>query len=442
MTANIKKTDAGRIEVLHDTEIIIDIYLHILHKANRRWDYFADVRSLSVIPFGFEAIKKAISEAKAKGTRLRFITEIKRENISCTKEFIEIAELRHLDGVKGNFGVSDSEYIAISTTDASLSEKCLTTKIPHAVYSNVIEDIQQQQYVFEILWNKATPAEQRIKEIEEGIEHVETVALKNSSEIAIRINKNIESSNEIKIASQPGGLELTYNNFLGSYKKVLDRHRRGEHKGIKFITTITKDNEGLATLLLNEGVQIRHTKNLTPLSFCISNKEFLATAEKMEGGKMISSMLVSNEPIYIDHYDCLFEQLWDNSIDAMDRINDIKEGVDLADIEVIPRSARSRLLYLELVKNAKEEVLFNFPTSNAFIRQTKIGATPLAIEAAKVLGVKVRILVPHNEEVEVRFKQELERKPNYNHNIEIRYTEQTSGTMATILVVDKKASLV
>jgi two-component system, OmpR family, sensor histidine kinase VicK len=445
MTANIKKPNAGRIEVLHDTEIIIDACLHILHKANRRWDYFADVRSLSVVPFGFEAIKKAILEAKARGTRLRFITEITQGNISCTKEFIEIAELRHLDGVKGNFGVSDSEYIAISTTDASLSEKCLTT-IPHAVYSNVIEDIQQQQYVFEILWNKATPAEQRIKEIEEGIEHVETVALKNISEIAKRINKNIESSNEIKISSHPGGLELIYNSFLGSYKKVLDRHRRGEHKGIRLITTINKDNEGLATLLLNEGVQIRHTKNLTPLSFCISNKEFLATAEKMEGGKMISSLLVSNEPIYIDHYNSLFEELWDNSIDAMVRINDIKEGVDLADIEVIPRSARSRLLYLDLVKNAKEEILFNFPTSNAFIRQTKMGAVPSAVVAAKERGVKVRILVPYNEEVEVRFKQEIEeelaQRPIYNPNIEIRYTEQTSGTMATILVVDRKASLV
>src|SRR5215467_12864442 len=441
MTSNINKSNAGMIEVLDDTEIIIDTYLRILHNANGRWDYFADVRSLSVVPFGFDAIKKGISEAKAKGTRLRFITEITQENISCTKEFIETAELRHLDGVKGNFGVSDSEYIAISTTDACLSKKRLTTTIPHAVYSNVIEDIQQQQYLFEILWDKATPAEQRIKEIEEGIERVETIALKNITEIAKRINKNIESSNEIKVASHPGGLELSYNNFLGSYKKVLDRHRKGEHKGIRFITTINKNNEGLAILLLNEGVQIRHSKNLTPLSFCISNKEFLATAEKMEGGKMISNLLVSNEPIYIDHYNSLFEQLWDNSIDAMVRIDDIKEGVDLADIEVIPRSAQTRLLYLELVKNAKEEILFIHPTSNAFIRQTKMGAVPSAAAAAKERGVKVKILVPYNQEVEDRFKQEVEEKlgrPIYNPDIEVRYTEQTSVTMATILVVDRK----
>ena len=130
-------------------------------------------------------------------------------------------------------------------------------------------------------------------------------------------------------------------------------------------------------------MQIRHTKYLTPLSFSISNKEFLATAEKMEGGKMISSLLVSIEPIYIDHYNSIFEQLWDNSIDAKDRLNDIEEGVDLADIEVIPRSGRTRLLYLELVKNAKEEILFIFSTSSAFIRQEKMGAIPLAIEAAR-----------------------------------------------------------
>ena len=241
-------------------------------------------------------------------------------------------------------------------------------------------------------------------------------------------------------------MELIYNNFLGSYKKILDRYRKGEHKGIRFITTINKDNERLATLLLNEGVQIRHAKNLTPLSFSISNKEFMATAEKMEGGKMISSLLASTELIYINHYNFIFEQLWENSIYAMDRINDIKEGVDLADIEVIPRSTRSRLLYLELVKNAKEEVLFIFPTSSAFIRQEKMGAIPSAVEAAKERSVKVRILVPYDEEVEDRLKLEVEEElrgtPKYNADIDVRYTEQTSGTMATILVVDRKASLV
>jgi hypothetical protein len=166
----------------------------------------------------------------------------------------------------------------------------------------VKEDIQQQQHIFEILWNNAIPVEERIREIEEGRERFETIALRNSTEIAKRIKKNIESSNEIKLCSQADGLELIYNNFHESYRKVLDSYRKGEHKGIRCITTVNKDNEGLATLLLNEGVQVRHTKNITPLSFSISNKEFQGTAEKTEGGKMIRSLLVSTEPIYIDHY--------------------------------------------------------------------------------------------------------------------------------------------
>jgi hypothetical protein len=42
-----------------------------------------------------------------------------------------------------------------------------TITIPCAIYSNVKEDIKQQHYVFDILWNKAIPAEQKIREIEE-----------------------------------------------------------------------------------------------------------------------------------------------------------------------------------------------------------------------------------------------------------------------------------
>jgi hypothetical protein len=67
---------------------------------------------------------------------------------------MESVELRHLDGVEGNFRVSDAEYIAISTTgtrSASIAEpkSVITTTIPHAIYSNVIEIVQQQRYLRE-----------------------------------------------------------------------------------------------------------------------------------------------------------------------------------------------------------------------------------------------------------------------------------------------------
>ena len=56
----------------------------------------------------------------------------------------------------------------------------------------------------------------------------------------------------------------------------------------------------------------------------------------------MKSLLTSNEPAYIRHYNSIFEELWKNGVDAIDRIKDIEEGVDLADIEVIPSSARAQ----------------------------------------------------------------------------------------------------
>jgi two-component system, OmpR family, sensor histidine kinase VicK len=60
-----------------------------------------------------DSIKKAFIYAKNRGVRLRYLTEITSENISYCKEFLStVSELRHLDGIKGNFIISESEYLA------------------------------------------------------------------------------------------------------------------------------------------------------------------------------------------------------------------------------------------------------------------------------------------------------------------------------------------
>ena len=42
-----------------------------------------------------------------------YLTEITRDNVAYCKELITIVdELRHLDGIKGNFMLSESEYLA------------------------------------------------------------------------------------------------------------------------------------------------------------------------------------------------------------------------------------------------------------------------------------------------------------------------------------------
>ena len=182
---------------------------------------------------------------------------------------------------------------------------------------------------------------------------------------------------------------------------------------------------------------------MPPMNFGVSDKEMAGTIENMESGKMSQSFLLSNEPLYINHFNSLFDELWKNGIDAKDRIEAVEQG-NLGDIEVIPNSARAKELYLNLVKSANEEVLLIFPT-NAFIRQHEMGVVQIAKEAAQQRNVKVRMLMPRHESTEPLVLSLTEEDAHHyrKYDIDVRYyIEQTSGTKATILVVDRKHSLI
>jgi two-component system, OmpR family, sensor histidine kinase VicK len=112
-----------------------------------------------------EPIKKAFLDAKSRDVRLRYLTEITKDNIDYCKVLITIVDdLRHLDGIKGNFMTSETEYLA----PLILYEKGKVAS--QVIYSNAEEIVEQQQYIFDTLWRKAIPADQKIREIEEGIE--------------------------------------------------------------------------------------------------------------------------------------------------------------------------------------------------------------------------------------------------------------------------------
>ena len=58
-------------------------------------------------------IRDAFLSAKRRGVRLRYITEINHQNFEDCKVLLGIVdELRHLDGVKTNFMISEMEYLA------------------------------------------------------------------------------------------------------------------------------------------------------------------------------------------------------------------------------------------------------------------------------------------------------------------------------------------
>ena len=58
----------------------------------------------------------------------------------------------------------------------------------------------------------------------------------------------------------------------------------------------------------------------------MTDKEVGATIEKMERGKLVLSILFVNELQYVKHFNTIFEELWENGIDAKHRIEDIEAG--------------------------------------------------------------------------------------------------------------------
>jgi signal transduction histidine kinase len=417
-----------KIKVLHRVEVINTI-LEISYNAEDRIDICGNFRFPSLI-FSFESIRKAIMNARdRKYIRQRYIFEITKENIEYCKDLMKIAQTRHMNEIEANILLNEKEYLG-----------SITLKEPNqqAVYTNVREIVEQQQNIFETLWNKSITAEKRIKEIEEGTVHYETRIIDDAQEIVKEFGRLTASSSEFCTCLTSGGMQYAYNHFFEVKKKLLDKQKKGEHKGIRCITNIDKDNMNLAKILLDAGINIRHLNNLPPMSFGVSDKEMAATIEKMEGGKNVQSLLLSNEPVYMNHFYYIFEELWKNGIDAKDKIGDIEKGIESASIEIIPSPTYSIKRAHDLVESAEEEVLRLFSSINAFRRQVRLGIMHVFKDALE-RGVRVRVLIPANQNEIMQIVNEVNLVlPQLDIGSVDKSLESTIG----ILVVDRKESLI
>ena len=111
-----------------------------------------------------QGIRESFIASRNRGVRTKFITEITKDNISYCKRLIPLVdELRHVDGVKGIFYLNEIQYLA----PAALHDKGKPAS--EIICSNVKELLEHQEYIFDILWTKSMPAEEKIREIEEGV---------------------------------------------------------------------------------------------------------------------------------------------------------------------------------------------------------------------------------------------------------------------------------
>ena len=385
------------------------------------------------VAVSLKPIKDAFLAAKRRGIKLRYITEINHHNFEDCKELLGIVhELRHLDGVKTNFMISEKEYLA-----PLIQEKSEAIASEH-IYSDTDQIVEHGQCMFDTLWSKSIPAEERIKQLMDGEVAPETKIVDNEDEIMKHFIHLSEVSSGLSVVSNHGGMQLTYNSFLKLFKKVLEKQKRGEGDGIRWIMRIEKDSINLVKKFLKLGVKIRHVKNLAPINFAVSKHGLIATVEEMAGGGMIQNLLTSNEGSYIKHFTSMFEQLWKEGVDARYRIKDIEEKVGIAEIEIIRNPIDSIARGWDMVKSARKEINVLFSSSNALKRQIAMGALPLLRNASEKQKVRIRMLLPSSD----RSDQLIEETKSNVPIIDIRTISSSLETKISILIVDNKQCLI
>ena len=370
-----------------------------------------------------EPVKKLYTAFRETGVRIRQIVEITKDNLHYCKEFMNYVELRHMDNVKGNMAVSETEYVATAVLESSMP-------VTQTIYSNVKAFLEQQHYFFENLWSKAIPAEQRIKELEEGTlpQRTETVYGQENTIKAILefISKTAQefciyaecSCTSVAMSAEP--VVQAFSEFKNTRNGKARWITEVNHSNIKYIVK------------LMQFAEVRHLDGIRGNAVAVNENECLTTIN-LKMGNYTPYAIINTLKDIVEQQKFTFETLWDKAVPAEHRIREIEQGIEPQRITVIYDAEQALELYQSLIMSAEKEIKVVFPTTNALIRQDKAGILFLLQEAAAVKKCQVKVLVPNDELIHNFIQNDI--------GISTRFIDQHESGKATILIVDNKISL-
>ena len=344
---NAHTAASEKTEVLYGFEKTTEAIMEFINSAEVSMNICADYTWPSVV-MGVEVFKKGIYELKTRNVQSRFVTDITKDNIKYCKELMQISELRHLDGIKGNFAISEKGYMA----SATLLE---ASPLQQVIYSNVRAIVDQQQYVFETLWSKAIPADQKIRGIEEGIELGKTDIIQSPSKILELFINLIKSAKSEVLLMLP-----TINAFLREERiGVIELLKKSATENNVHVRIITPSNDVVKKILQDTGsvlvekdqrkgfevqqsnIQFKETAVTTVTTLVVDRKESLAI-EKTDDSKLdfieaIGLATYSNSEPTVISYVSIFHGLWKQAelvdqLEAHDRMQ--REFINIASHEM------------------------------------------------------------------------------------------------------------
>ena len=250
-------------------------------------------------------------QLKKKGVRMRVVTEITSDNITHVKKVMKIWEVRHLAGVRSNFGIADRKECLLHSI--SRDEQPLS----HAIISNAKALVEAQQYLFETLWNKAIPAEEKIREIEEGVvpDFINTISdpieiQRLTSGIITSATEKIDvvfsTANTFKRYEGEGIIDVLVRkaNFGINIRILIEHDHSTQDKVKKLVNTCPTIN----VHYLNKAVQTKVTTFLADnaLSLVVELKD----DTKLNSNEAIGLATYSNSESTVLSYVSIFETLW------------------------------------------------------------------------------------------------------------------------------------
>lgn len=205
---------------------------------------------------------------------------------------------------------------------------------------------------------------------------------------------------------------------------------------LRLLTELTKDNAAYCKEVMSQGVEIRHLQGIKG-NFAISDSEYLASLETEEFDPR-GPVLFSNDMTFVKHHQAIFDMLWKSAISGDQRIAEIELGIMPAIVEVLydPMKIWNRLL--DMIREARKEVLLLLPSVNAFRRQEQSKLID-SLSAAAVKGeIRVKVLTAMDSLAEKRIASEQRISPIQYQ----RLTPESGQETIKTIVVDRERSLV
>ena len=431
-----KKTIATRI--VYGEEIVL-IAEKFVRTCKRDLNICINKNMPSVI-VNFPAITRFYEVLHRNSVKIRIVTEITSDNLGYWNQnnYKYGIEIKHLSDINGNFAISDdSEYLASTVIHES-------KPLSEMIHSNVKEIVEQNKLVFETFWKNAIPVEQKIKEIEGRRLPIQTYLIEDSAEALAYAQNFIENADTgFSNSTSIGYFKLLAQNqtLLEAYLNHLSKNKEGKVKGgIRWVTYIDnkKDDLELIKKFLDMSIEIKHVRSLPPLYFSVSRKQCVTTMEDLKNGEMFQRIVHSSEPLYITHYQKVFDELWETGIDARERIRQIETGATIHTTKVVENPLITKQYFIDLVRYAKEEILILFPSLNAVKREVTMGIIDL-LKKRITENIRIRILSPVNENIrELLFSKNIKGKYEFKENILSREIRKQENLISTIVIVDRK----